>query len=569
MEVTLRYPIKIFFYVIVLVSFSVGAHEVKHLHIVGGGMLGVMQAYHEYKLAEQDGKQLRITIYEKHKNLSDTTVANLVPSLTPDEILAVVPPADQFVDKLAKRFDDQGGIRVNDVPKVNDGQVLNNFLQAVKEFNKDDTAQQMRTQSLLKLGDMSMSLWEEIYQQADPDFKQIMLASNYNPCRELTSSNLVLHDGYRIDLIFDFPNAYEKAEGMVKTYADLGYTSSQILSPAQVLQIDPSLQEFVLAHSKNNGDARVWRQDAVALYRPGGCIDTGVFLPRIYAYLAEKMGTYTDNTGVQKPAFEVLYDHEITKVLYATDKTEISGLATSADQIILPSVGADAHYVFCPGESVGALKALGFKVPAYSGFAGPSLLMNIHLENARNIPEINNYMEVHKEGVVLAWQARNKNNKLFIGAAGTKAYYADQTPQVNQEFARERNLLQLNVINNVYPTLIKNVFADLGIEIHSGQELTDRHLSLLEEKGIAKRWVGVRAVAYDQYPTVGALYTNSGNMISNASVVTHAGSGGGSCAPVLVYINSLLMRNELSNLPTKFLQDAAHFARSNRNIEVN
>lgn len=560
----MKYPIKSFFCILVLFSFSVFANDTKHLHIVGGGMLGVMQAYHEYKLAEQNGQKLRITIYERHKKLSDTTVANLVPSLTPDEILAVVPPADQFVDKLAKRFDDQGGIRVNDVPNINESHVIKEFLHAVKEFNKDQIAQHKRTQSLLELGNMSMSLWEEIYQQADLDFKQIMLESNYNPCRELTSKNFVLHDGYRIDLIFDFPNAYQKAEGMVKTYADLGYTSSKVLSPAEVLQIDPSLREFVFTHSENDGDSRVWHQDAVALYRPGGCLDTGVFLPKIYAYLTGKMGTYTDHAGVQKPAFEVLYDHEITKVLYAADKSQINGLVTSDDQIILAPADADPHYVFCPGESVGALKALGFKVPAYSGFAGPSLLLNIPLENVLNIPEINNYMEVHKEGVVLAWQARNKVDKLFIGTAGTKAYYADQTPQINQEFARERNLLQLNVINNVYPTLIRNVFANLGAEIQSGQTLTEKHLLALEKAGIAKRWVGIRAVAYDQYPTVGCLYTNQGDMVTNASVVTHAGSGGGSCAPALVYINSLLMRSDPSMLPSKLLQDAAYYARSDR-----
>ncbi len=31
-------------------------------------------------------------------------------------------------------------------------------------------------------------------------------------------------------------------------------------------------------------------------------------------------------------------------------------------------------------------------------------------------------MEVHQEGVILAWQARIKNNKVFIGVAGTKAF---------------------------------------------------------------------------------------------------------------------------------------------------
>lgn len=55
-------------------------------------------------------------------------------------------------------------------------------------------------------------------------------------------------------------------------------------------------------------------------------------------------------------------------------------------------------------------------------------------------------MEVHQEGVVLAWQARYIDEKIFIGVAGTKAFYGDQRPTKDQAFAKDRNLLQLNMI---------------------------------------------------------------------------------------------------------------------------
>jgi len=49
-------------------------------------------------------------------------------------------------------------------------------------------------------------------------------------------------------------------------------------------------------------------------------------------------------------------------------------------------------------------------------------------------------MEVHKVRIVLAWQARTKENLLFIGVAGTKAFYGDRVPIKEEAFAKNRNL---------------------------------------------------------------------------------------------------------------------------------
>ena len=138
-------------------------------------------------------------------------------------------------------------------------------------------------------------------------------------------------------------------------------------------------------------------------------------------------------------------------------------------------------------------------------------------------------MEVHQEGVVLAWQARFRDNKIFIGVAGTKAFYGDKKPSKYEDFAKDRNLLQLNMINDVLPE-----FISLALQKDtSKQKLTAADLKLLEDSGIATRWVGTRAVAYDGFPTLGALYSAKGK-IENARCTTHLGSGGASFAPAAV-----------------------------------
>lgn len=559
-------------------SFAIQAIEkdVTHLHIVGGGMLGGLQAYQEYKLALENNADLRVTIYEKNKSIAATTIANIVPSLTPDEILAVVPPASELEAKLAILFSNPGGIRVDDVENVNDGQVAQSFISAVRKFNEDQNAQSLRTESLLNLGKMSMQQWDEIYKNADPELKQIFIESNYNPCRERDTYKVELHDGYRIDLIFDVPNAKQQADSMASTYIELGYVASRVIGPNEVVNVDPSLRTFVENHTiiDNSKESKLWINDATALYRPGGCLDTSVFLPKLYAYLTEKMGTYTDSNGKKVHKFQILFDHKVTSVEYdqSSNTKSIAALQVNdGKSVIKAQSGINNIYVFCPGEALTTLQNLGFKVPAYSGFAGPSLRLNIPIASlkSKNYVNINHCMEVHKEGVVLAWQARVKGNDLFIGVGGTKAFYADQTPKLDHKFAKERNLLQLNMIANVYPDLIQEVFATIGMPIEANQSLTETHLNALVKQGIAKRWVGTRAVAYDGYPTIGKLFTTDGTSIANANVITHAGSGGGSFAPVLTHLNSLLMRDQKLSSSSTQLQQAAIYARSDREPKGN
>ena len=69
-----------------------------------------------------------------------------------------------------------------------------------------------------------------------------------------------------------------------------------------------------------------------------------------------------------------------------------------------------------------------------------------------------------------------------------------------------------------------------------GKKLTQEDLQQLETKGIAKRNVGSRAVAYDGFPTLGSLYHNNCKIV-NARCTTHLGSGGVSFGPGAVFMS--------------------------------
>jgi hypothetical protein len=163
-----------------------------------------------------------------------------------------------------------------------------------------------------------MDLWQDMYANADAELKKILEESNFNPCRELPDDKKILHEGYRIDLIYTIPNAHDRAMSMKKDYDALGYKYCAILSPAEVMAIDPFLSQFCKDHSiKNkNGDLQ-WDNDTVALWRPGGCIDAQAFLPQLYDYLRKKMGTYPDANGNTQDCFQINFGAKIIGLDYA------------------------------------------------------------------------------------------------------------------------------------------------------------------------------------------------------------------------------------------------------------
>lgn len=527
----------------------------EELIIVGGGMLGGMEACFAYFEAQKNNTPLRITIYEKNNSITDTTVINIVPSLTCDEILSVVPRGPELVKKMEILFSSPGGIRVDDVEGISETAITEQFKREVYNYSLDEKGHSQRTQALLAMGKMSMDLWQQIYQASDEELKKILELSNFNPCCEPSQNNNTLHNGYRIDLIYNVPNAQERANNMKHDYEALGYKHCMILSPAEVMALDPFLTDFCKSHSIDNA----WNNDTVALWRPGGCLDTQVFLPRLYAYLKKAMGTYTNAQGEQEDCFQIKFGKKVIGVEYAAHgagTATIVGLTLEDGQTVFTD-SPHSHYVFCPGEAVGTLKKLGFSEPAYAGFAGVSLLLDIEIpqDKIKEYETFSHCMEVHQEGVVLAWQARFRNNKIFIGVAGTKAFYSDQQPTKDQAFAKNRNLLQLNMVNNVLPE-----FISLALKYDTkGKTLRQEDLDYLESQHIAKRWAGVRAVAYDGFPTLGCVYKD-GFKVANARCTTHLGSGGGSFAPAATVIS----RHAMTENVDEFTQLILHYGSSTR-----
>jgi hypothetical protein len=539
-------------------------HPAQKVTIVGAGIGGALEAYFVHKDAQANGRKVRITMLDKNPGISDTTTSNIAPSLTPDEIMSVVPPAPILIEKLGILFSQPGGIRVDDVAELNNFNVKDIFIKQVQEYNKDESAHKDRSQALLKLGKISMDLWQKIYDGADTALKQILEESNFQPCREPKDTTRVLHDGYRIDLIYNIPNAADKAKDMKEDYVSLGYTKCKILSPTEVIELDPFLKDFCNSHTEisPSGIEKVWKNDTVALFRPGGCLDAEVFLPKFYAYLERSMGTYRNEAGDLKHCFRLKFNREVTGVVFrdSPDHLTVSALmhgeTTKSDKHTYSS----SDYVFCPGEAVGTLKRLRFDEPAYAGFAGASLKLNIPITTDKidKYKTFNHCMEVHREGVVLAWQARYRDGKIFIAVAGTKAFYADQKPHKDQDFAKNRNLLQFNMINDVLPE-----FISIALKRDTrGQQLTESDLETVERDGMAKRWVGTRAVAFDGFPTLGSVYLRD-RLVENARTTTHLGSGGGSFAPGAVFFS----RSAFNKLQTDtFTQKIMKYASSNRRM---
>lgn len=455
---------------------------------------------------------------------------------------------------------------VSDVSGANDSENAKRFIEQVVIDGRNTLADEKRTAALLQLGRAGMALWKELFENADSELKAILKESNFNPCCENDGAcRSQLYNGYRIDLIYDIPNAKEHAESMMQRYATLGYKMCQMLSPDEVVARDKSLAQFCSMHSVGELGQRQWRNDSVALWRPGGCLDTQKFLPKLVDYLTKNMAN----------RFKLKFKKQVTGVIVDNPEAErvmIKGLKFADGTETKEKASYDGvSYDFCPGEAVGTLRELGFSQPADAGFAGASLSLNIPVseEKLKEFDGLNHYMEVHKVGVVLAWQARIRDGMIFLGGAGTKAFYGDVVPKINDDFARTNNLLQLRMFNDVLPQVVSIALR----RDTTGQLLSEEDMETLEENAIAKRWVGRRAVAFDGFPTLGRLYY-SGKLVSNAQTTTHLGSGGGSFSLIMSLISDYAVNPEIYmeqldrlNLSHEFVQEVLGFADSQRDAK--
>ncbi len=517
----------------ILTSFQLQSLQIdRHVIIVGGGVIGLLEAYQSWMAAVENEETVKITVLEKNRKLSATTACNIVPSLTPDEILSVVPRGEDLIDFLGLKFNEGSGIRVDDVEGIDESsETVRHFIESVVEYGRNEGAHKERTQVLLELGKVSMELWQDFYDSADDTLKKLLTDANYNPCLEILKNDNRLHQGYRIDLLFHDSCAGSKALQMMESYQKLGYASCRLLTPGEVVDIDPQLRSFVREYACFDGEGESrWSENSAALWRPGGCLNTGEFIPKFVRYLTELM-TVDQNEGSETCLFEIKFDHEVIGASFdhSSSITQLRVRNRAGNEYSFPDKEPDipCDYILAPGEGVGTLKTLGFQEPDYAVFAGPSLLLWVDLpkDKIKHYQQLDQCMEVHQEGVVLAWQAKFRPSKVFIGVGGTKAFYGDKKPQINEEFAKDRNLLQLNAVNQVYWDLLSIA---LGKDTYH-QALTQDDLDSLLIRGAAKTWVGSRGVAYDGFPTLGALYRGE-ERVNNARVTTHLGSGGVSFA---------------------------------------
>ena len=435
---------------------------------------------------------------------------------------------------------------------MNDCEAAKRFIEEAQKCSQDEAGHLKRTQLLLGLGKLSMDLWHGIYEKADPELKQIMEDSNFQPCREPETNagethTPELHKGYRIDLIYESPTAKAKAESMIQDYRGLGYHQCRVLSPSEVKKLDPSLAGFCDTQSEINvvNKEPQWKKDAIAVYRPGGCIDTSVFLPKFYEYLRKQAGQYTNDKGKVKNCFRVKMNRELMH-FSMDDDNSVESMIFSNPLNNHKWMKANKNkyrqsdYVLCPGEAVDTLSKLGLQQPAYARFAGASLRLKIEIPDDQweKYAQFNHCMEVHKPGLVFAWQARaSKTEKVvYFNVAGTKAFYADKKPHKDDDFAKNRNLLQLNVMNEVLPDLISIAMK----RDTCGKNLNTADLQTLESQQIAIRWVGTRAVAYDGFTTSGPV-CNSIGVVKNLEETTHLGSGGVSSGIGAVWLRRYIL----------------------------
>lgn len=277
------------------------------------------------------------------------------------------------------------------------------------------------------------------------------------------------------------------------------------------------------------------------------------------------MGRYKSKSGQVKDCFRLKFDREVVGVDFETreDKTFIGALRFRSGKIQSnKSMDRATKYIFCTGEAVGTLTRLGIKEPSYTGFAGVSLRLTIPipLEERPKYEAFNHCMEVHQEGIVLAWQARYVDGNIVIGGAGTKALYGEETPTTDQAFALTNNLKQLQMFNDVLPQFISKA---LGRST-KGETLTYADMEFLEANKIAKRWAGRRAVAFDGVITAGPAYTAEGIRIEYATITKDLGSGGVSSGPgaVIATISSDDEEHEFRNHPV--IQTILNYSQSYR-----
>ncbi len=533
-------------------------NENETIVIAGFGIMGMMEMYYAYlahlakceeaKLKGEPIPKLRIMVFDTYSSpeqASDSQRSTghwIHPSLTDNEMWGII---TELAKAMALKFDTPPGVMVTDRPEVATSPAGKAFFDAVmadlQNFPADVIEQ--RRKAIIALGQLGMLGWRQLLN--NPELAELLKQSKFRPCASTDGTRLELNLGWRIDPLFNMPNeASTEAENIAESLRNSGRRAARVLTPDEVVKIDPSLERFCIDHSTVQSDgSRQWDNATSAIWRPGGSVNTGKFLIDFAKWLETK--TNDPDRGLSSQFF---YGHKVTKLHFDTRDPQhprAIGLnyqntqqARQEEEKTITFPDKETEVVLTPGSNTQTISNLGLVNLPCAKFAGVSLTLEIDcstFNSEEKLKMINHCMEPRNPGIVLAWHADYDEGKkiLRIGVAGTKAFYADVDVKPEDEFVINRSLVQLQMINSFYPECIAHALG-LSAPIDSSQ-LTLAHMDYLKQREIATVKCGSRSVYFDVAPGIGkpCLKTQDGTgpEVENVVVVTGAGSGGISNGP--------------------------------------
>ena len=531
------------------------------LTIIGDGPVAYFSAYIWY-LESKNANSRRVTIYGKPLGETKPLAENLFPSLSPNE-LSVIPLGKDLVTALQNPYHKlDGGLGI-DIPEINESQATQEFITTIRKSSVNDEKYRYRTKILDDFGQYAMWAWEHFYTHADPKLKKILDDCQFVPCKKTAVD---VKSGYRMNIYHNTNGIEESLESAVAHFRSLGYTSTTVLTPNEVMKKDPLLTDFCNDYSQlNEQGIRAWKKGAAVLWKPGGSIDTQKFMPLFAEYLEEVMGSYTNDQNLQKKCFRVKR-REITGLVFdPLQHDKLIGLTSAISKDHNRQHYNHHEFVLCPGAAVGTLRRFGLYEPPAARFAGSSLKLQLPISKVKDL-DLSTYqmhLALSSNQCGSVCRAGVDGQHCFIGIAGTTTFYGECEPKLTDSFVQIQQVFQLNLLNRVFPRFISICLS----EDTRNKTLTVTHLQQLIDVKIIFRAVGSRAVSFDGAPTIDfAIQRPSCEKVTNLRVVTHLSSAGVSNAPAAVAISSLLTgrQHPIFHVPKELGQGVLNISRSTR-----
>ncbi len=531
------------------------------LTIIGDGPVAYFIAYMWYLESKKAGEQ-RVTIYGKPLGNTKPLAENLFPSLSPNE-LSVIPLGKDLLNALQHPYYELNGGLGIDVPEINEAQTTQEFMSAVRKSSLDEEKYRYRAKILDDFGQYAMWVWAHIYTHADSKLKQILDDCQFIGCQQTAND---VKKGYRMNVYYNTDGIEESLANAITHFRSLGYTSTTVLTPDEVMEKDPLLTDFCNDYSElNEQNIRVWKKGAAVVWKPGGSIDTHKFMPLFAEYLEAVMGSYINDQDLQKKCFRVKR-REVTGLVFdPLQHDKLIGLTSTLDKNHNGKHYKHHEFVLCPGAAVGTLRTFGLYEPAAARFVGSSLKLQLPLSKVKDadLSTYKMHLALSSNRCGSVCRAGVDGKHCFIGIAGTTTFYGETEPKLTDSFTQIQQVFQLNLLNSVFPR-----FISIGLgEDTRNKTLTVMHLQRLIDEHIIFRAVGSRAVSFDGAPTIDfAIRRPSGEKVTNLRVITHLSSAGVSNAPAAVAISRFLTgrQHPIFHVPTELGQRVLDISRSTR-----